>query len=333
MKNFVVYIDEIKNEYNLKGDFMKYISLIMSMIFIVLIVCGCDNAIEETINQTIGLNENSMQNSGIQNNSAQSNESSSPSSGIQNNSAQSNESSSPSSGIQNNSAQSGESSSPSSGIQNNSAQSGENDRQKLPQRYLIKNFPMIYQLPELPTGCEITALTMVLNYYGLNADKMTMATEYLPKNNYYVYYKNGIPFGNDLDNYFLGDPTTAYGCVCGAGALVTAANNYLENCKSKIRAKDITGSSPEELYRLVAGDTPVVVMTTIEMVDRIVYEGWYTEDGKYVNWSQSDHGVVLIGYTDDAVIVADPLLGQVNYSKAQFEKVFASRGGKCVILN
>ena len=35
----------------------------------------------------------------------------------------------------------------------------------------IKDFPIIYQMPELPTGCEITALTMAVNYYGYPADK------------------------------------------------------------------------------------------------------------------------------------------------------------------
>lgn len=49
-----------------------------------------------------------------------------------------------------------------------------------PVSYEIENFPILYQMPELPTGCEITALTMLLNYYGLPAEKVEMATEYLP---------------------------------------------------------------------------------------------------------------------------------------------------------
>ncbi len=210
--------------------------------------------------------------------------------------------------------------------------SQQDDNVNLPEKYQINNFPVIYQLPELPTGCEITALTMALNYYGLNADKVIMATQYLPTSDYYIYYKDSRPIGNDLDNYFLGDPTNSNGYVCGIGALVTAANNYLKACNSNLTAKDMTGSSPKELYELVAQDTPVVVLTTIEMKDRYVAEGWYTENGKYVDWSRSDHGTVLIGYTDDTVTIADPLLGEVQYSKAQFEKVLASRGNKCMIL-
>ena len=45
----------------------------------------------------------------------------------------------------------------------------------------LTDFEIIEQYPELPTGCEITAMTMVLNYYGYNVDKVTMALDYMPK--------------------------------------------------------------------------------------------------------------------------------------------------------
>ena len=37
----------------------------------------------------------------------------------------------------------------------------------------------ILQNPELPTGCESVALTMVLNYLGFDLDKTTIADDYL----------------------------------------------------------------------------------------------------------------------------------------------------------
>ena len=45
----------------------------------------------------------------------------------------------------------------------------------------LTDFEIMEQYPELPTGCEITAMTMVLNYYGYNVDKVTMALDYMPK--------------------------------------------------------------------------------------------------------------------------------------------------------
>ena len=70
-------------------------------------------------------------------------------------------------------------------------EASKNDKNSIPVAYTIKNFEIIGQLPELPTGCEITALTMVLNYYGLNPNKLELATEYLPKTEYSTYYKDG----------------------------------------------------------------------------------------------------------------------------------------------
>lgn len=40
--------------------------------------------------------------------------------------------------------------------------------------------PKVLQKPELPNGCEITALTAVLNYYGLEMSKTEMTDNYLP---------------------------------------------------------------------------------------------------------------------------------------------------------
>ena len=101
-----------------------------------------------------------------------------------------------------------------------------------------------------------------------------------------------------MNEYFIGDPFTEGGIICGTGAIVTAADGYLADTGSALRAYDITGSSPEELYRRVRNGQPVVVWVTISMADRRAAQGWYTENGDYVDWSTNDHGAVLIGYTE-----------------------------------
>ena len=163
----------------------------------------------------------------------------------------------------------------------------------------IGDFPVVYQLPELPTGCEITALTMALQYYGLDA-------------------------------YFVGNPFDDSGMICGPAAIVTAANGFLADQGSSLQAADCTGTSPDALYALVEQNTPVVVWVTIGMTPRQPAQmSWYTETGKYVDWTNNDHCAVLVGYTDSSVWIADPLAGLVEYSKTSFERVFASRGNRC----
>lgn len=200
-------------------------------------------------------------------------------------------------------------------------------------QHQINSFDIIFQMPELPTGCEITALTMVLNYYGMEADKVEMATKYLPTQELNLYYgSDGRLYGNDLNQYFIGDPTTENGYVCGTGAIVTAANVYLQDQGSDLTAMDYTGADVDMLYQLVSQDIPVVVWVTIYMEERNKTEGWYTQTGEYVEWSTNDHGAVLIGYTQDTVTIADPISGKMEYSREDFERVFASRGNQCVVL-
>ena len=201
---------------------------------------------------------------------------------------------------------------------------------------LISNFPIVYQMPQLPTGCEITALTMVLQYYGLEADKEKMAAGYLPTSPSTNRYtgSDGRVYGIDLDAYFVGNPFDEdSGMICGPAAIVTAANGYLTDQGSPLRAADYTGTQPEELYALVEQNIPVVVWVTIGMTPRQpARSGWYTESGKYVDWTNNDHCAVLVGYTDTSVWVADPLAGLAEYDREAFEEVFASRSNRCVVL-
>ena len=197
----------------------------------------------------------------------------------------------------------------------------------------LTDFDIIEQYPELPTGCEITALTMVLNYYGYQVNKVTMALDYMPKVQAEFYRsEDGRLMGPDLENFFVGDPTEETGYICGTGAIVTAANRYLADVGSDLTAAAMKNAQPEKLYDLIDQETPVVIWCTINMEDRAETDGWYREDGTYMEWSTNDHGAVLIGYDEDTVTVADPIYSRITVSRDQFEKIFAERGGQCVIL-
>ena len=197
----------------------------------------------------------------------------------------------------------------------------------------LTDFDIIEQYPELPTGCEITAMTMVLNYYGYQVNKVTMALDYMPKVQAEFYHsEDGRLMGPDLENFFVGDPTEETGYICGTGAIVTAANRYLADVGSDLTAAAMKNVQPKKLYDLIDQGTPVVIWCTINMEDRAETDGWYREDGTYMEWSTNDHGAVLIGYDEDTVTVADPIYSRITVSRDQFEKVFAERGGQCVIL-
>ena len=113
---------------------------------------------------------------------------------------------------------------------------------------------------------------------------------------------------------------------------MTAANRYFEDHNSSLFAENKTGATAEELYAYVRQNIPVVVWATIDMEERGEVQGWYREDGVFMEWSNNDHGTVLIGYTEDTVILSDPITGQYEASKEDFESVYESRGCKSVIV-
>lgn len=199
--------------------------------------------------------------------------------------------------------------------------------------WMVAGFPIVYQNPELPTGCEITAMTMLLNYYGYDVDKVTMATKYLPTTKIGTWKgKDGKTYGPDLYHYFAGNPAGT-GITCGAGAIETAADRYLETVGSDLRAVDISGTPAHDLFAYVSQNMPVFLCATIGMEDRrSIKDSWYTEEGELMDWSTNDHGVVLIGYNSNEVTVADPIHGRVTCSREQFEKVYEQRGRQAVVL-
>lgn len=100
--------------------------------------------------------------------------------------------------------------------------------------------------------------------YGFSVDKTTMASEFLPLADANMYYgDDGKYYGADLNKFFVGDPFSEHGIICGTQAIVTADDTYLMSQESHLSAKDITGSSVEELYRRVSKNQPVVVWITI----------------------------------------------------------------------
>ena len=189
--------------------------------------------------------------------------------------------------------------------------------------------PPVMQTPELPTGCEVTSLTMLLNYIGFDVDKLTLADEYLPKGEYRK---------TDFNKVFVGDPRdrNAYGCT--ANVITETAEKFLNDydAENKWQAVNITGCSPEMLYSAVKSGNPVVVWGSINMNEIIEdYVTWTDEEtGNTISWIGGEHCLLLTGYDmkENLVYVNDPLRGQVSYDIRTFEKRFDDLDRNAVII-
>ena len=117
-----------------------------------------------------------------------------------------------------------------------------NDYQPMVQ---LQSVPLIAQRPELPNGCEITAVTMMLQYAGAHVDKMQLARE--------------MPRSNNPNAGYIGDPWNGTGVTIFPPALMQLVQKYTPNHT----AKDLTGLGFDALrYQLGLGH-PVVTWNTM----------------------------------------------------------------------
>ena len=182
----------------------------------------------------------------------------------------------------------------------------------------------IIQLPELPTGCEITSLAIVLNHKGIVTDKCDLADNYLEKGE----------VGTVLPTeFFLGNPreNDSYGCY--SPVIVKTANKYLAAKGSSLMATDLTGSSFNSLLSEIDNGNPVVIWATLNM-DEPYYSKTWNIDGKKFTWKSREHCLVLTGYDMETgiVYVADPMKGNVTYNMEVFKDRYEKMYSQAVVI-
>lgn len=193
-------------------------------------------------------------------------------------------------------------------------------KSELPQQYSIE-MELIYQHPELPTGCESVALTMLLKYYGFDIEKTTIAKDYL------IYSSNFV-------EGYMGNPFTTGGAGIYSPGLTRTANKYLDAQGSKLNAKNVTDSTPEELYRYIAEDTPVVIWNTVYFLQNQPTGLSVKWGEKTYVWDSCEHCMVLSGYDleRNVVIVHDPIQGVIERDADGFWERYEKLGSMAIII-
>jgi len=195
--------------------------------------------------------------------------------------------------------------------------------------------PVVMQNPELPHGCEITSLTAVLNYYGLDVTKLEMADHYLPKQT--ISNVNGQRFGPNPDQAFAGNPRDkTHGMYVFAAPIVKAAEAVIADKHADLRVSNKSGSTQDEILQLVREGVPVVTWVTLDLSEpkRSLDKGWIYEGETVPHEAYMNlHAVVLTGHLGDKVVVMDPLKGFVTYNVDQFFKSYRDLGEQAVAVH
>ena len=173
-------------------------------------------------------------------------------------------------------------------------------------------FQPLCQYPELPNGCEITSLAAVLQYLGFSADKCDLSDNYLPKG----------PVGTvSFYEAFEGDPREDDAFGCYAPVIVNTAEQYLSANGSSLSVNDLTGSALEDLFSYTDRNIPVLVWATQDCREGHYSVTWNV-NGEDLTWFTPEHCVVLVGYDDTMIWVADPMYGDI---RGYLRDVFTAR--------
>lgn len=193
---------------------------------------------------------------------------------------------------------------------------------------VILKVPLIKQLPELPTGCEVTSLSMALNFYGIKISKTVLADVFLEKGEYRA---------ADYRKVFVGDPREikAYGCY--SDVLVNCAEKFLETIKTRsFDVINVTGCSMEALYGYVDMGYPVIVWTTNKMLPTFEGPSWIDADtGETITWVGNEHCVLLTGFDRNKKVVYlnDPLYGITAFKMSDFELRFYELEQQAIVIS
>jgi len=167
----------------------------------------------------------------------------------------------------------------------------------------IQGVPLIRQFPELPSGCEATVATMLLQWAGVDISKEDVATA-LPKGPVPV-RRNGLLYGSNPNNVFVGNPFSKAGYGVYHKPIAMIIDKYLPG-----QSVDLTGKSFEDILKVIDSGRPVMVWATINLLEPKVDRTWYDEKGKRIEWKVPEHAFLLIGYSDTEVILHDPYTGK-----------------------
>lgn len=190
----------------------------------------------------------------------------------------------------------------------------------------IEGVSAIGQYPQLPTGCEATALTMLFNYSGLMVSKKDVANA-LPKVSL-PQYSQGKKRGSHPNEGFIGNPYSSHSYGVYAEPILKVIEHYLPG-----RSEDLRGKNIDELLEIVKEGRPVMIWATINMSNVSYTQSWLLQTGETFWWPNNEHALVIVGYDDKWIYMNDPYTGtERKFSRAAVNNRYYTLGKQAVAI-
>jgi len=188
------------------------------------------------------------------------------------------------------------------------------------------NVPIVCQLPQLKNGCEVTSLTMILQWAGINVDKMTLADQVAKDTTPYSTVDGQIHWGNPNVG-FVGDITGQnIGYAVYHGPILQLAHRYHN-------AIDLTGQSFDQVLSHVTAGSPVWVITSFTFEPVTDWQTVISPEGPY-RLSFNEHAVVITGFDNDYVWINNPYsdIKDQQVARAGFQTAWQQFGNQSIVL-
>ena len=132
----------------------------------------------------------------------------------------------------------------------------------------------------------------------------------------------------------MGNPFTIGGAGIYSPGLTRTANKFLDAQGSELNAKNVTDSTPEELYKYIAEGKPVVIWNTVYFLNNQPTGLTVKWGEKSYVWDRCEHCMVLSGYDleKNVVIVHDPIEGIVERDAEGFWERYEKLGSMALII-
>ncbi len=187
------------------------------------------------------------------------------------------------------------------------------------------------QNPQLPNGCEVTSLSMLLTSVGHPVSKLTLAKEQPYDSVPRVKNKAGqtISWGNPNVG-FVGSPYSwANGFGIFHGPITQLLNEILPG-----QALDLTNEPFQTILAYVAKGRPVMVWNTAIFKPTNAFPAdWETPEGPFHS-TYDEHCVLVVGYDKTHIYINNPLNGEKEQAvnRANFIAAWHQLGNQAVTV-
>ncbi len=195
----------------------------------------------------------------------------------------------------------------------------------------LLNVPLIKQRPELPSGCEVTALAMALRYYDIDVNKTTLANQ-MPRDNTPVKRNQDgtIKIWGDPEVGFVGDPYDN-GITINPNPLKKVLDNYRQGGLA------LYGKDFNVIEGYVKNKKPTLIWFTITH-EMPIKRTWKTPNGKNIFAPRPLHCIVVTGVDRKYVYFNDcestKVSGQnVRVPKNKFIQIYNAMGKRALVVN